>query len=86
MFACAKEMISGVDENGNEKPVELILPEDEDLIAQISTRRYDMTEAGKIKIESKEEVKKRLGSSPDEADCVIMLCLPAAVKKRTATA
>ena len=82
MFACIKEMISGVDEKGVEKPVELVLPDDEDLIAQISTRRYTMTDASKIRIESKDEVKKRLGSSPDEADCVMLLCMPVALRRR----
>jgi len=82
MFACIKEMISGVDEKGEPKPVELVLPNDEDLIAQISTRRYTMTDTSKIRIESKDEVKKRLGSSPDEADCVMLLCMPVAIRKR----
>lgn len=84
MYACLKEMVSGVDENGKPKPVELILPDDEDLIAQLSTRRYEMTEASKVKIESKDDFKARAGRSPDEADCVIMLCLPVTVKKKRA--
>ena len=82
MYACLKEMISGVDEDGKPKPVELVLPDDEDLIAQLSTRRYEMTEASKLKIESKDDFKARAGRSPDEADCVIMLCLPVRFKKK----
>ena len=82
MYACLKEMISGVDEHGKPKPVELVLPDDGDLIAQLSSRRYEMTDASKIKIESKDDYKKRIGSSPDEADCVIMLCLPVRLKKK----
>lgn len=82
MYACLKEMVSGTDADGQAKPVELILPDDSDLIAQLSSRRYEMTEASKIRIESKEDYKKRVGSSPDEADCVIMLCMPVAIRRK----
>jgi len=82
MYACMKEMLSGVDADGNQKPVELVLPDDGDLIAQLSSRRYAMTEASKVKVESKDEYKKRFGTSPDEADCVIMLCMPVSYKRR----
>lgn len=82
MYACMKEMLSGVDENGQPKPVEIVLPDDGDLIAQLSSRRYSMTDASKVKIESKDDYKKRIGSSPDEADCVIMLCMPAMFKRK----
>ena len=85
MFACMKEMLSGTDAESKSKPVELVLPDDGDLIAQLSSRRYSMTEASKIKIESKDEYKKRFGTSPDEADCVIMLCMPVSYKKRRGT-
>jgi hypothetical protein len=84
MYACMKEMIASVDEKGQPKPVELVLPDDADLFAQLSSRRYEMTEASKIKIESKDDFKKRIGSSPDEADCVIMLCLPVTYKRKHA--
>ena len=40
MYACMKEMLSGVDSNGKPKPVELVLPDDGDLIAQLSSRRF----------------------------------------------
>ena len=82
MYACMKEMLSGVDADGKQKPVELVLPDDGDLIAQLSSRRYAMTEASKVKVESKDEYKKRFGTSPDEADCVIMLCMPVSYKRR----
>ena len=64
------------DDDGNEKPVELILPDDADLAAQLSTRKYGITEKSKVKIESKKDVKARGQPSPDEADCVLLLCLP----------
>ncbi len=84
-YACLKTMLSGVDEDGKEKPVEIVLPDDQDLIAQLSSRRYSMTEASKVKIESKDEYKKRFGTSPDEADCVIMLCWPISFKRKRST-
>ena len=41
-----------------------------------------MTEASKIKIESKDAVNKRGQPSPDEADCVLLLCLPVKPPKK----
>ncbi len=76
MMAIVRKLLQPYDEKGERKPVELILPNDSDLVAQLSGRKYGLTEASKIKIESKEEVKKRGQPSPDEADCVLLLCLP----------
>ncbi len=76
MMSVVKKLLQPFDEEGNKKPVELILPDDDDLVAQLSGRKYELTEASKIKIESKKEVKKRGQPSPDEADCVLLLCLP----------
>ncbi len=42
--------------------------EDQDLIGQLTTPRYKITARGKIKIESKDEMKKRGVDSPDIAD------------------
>lgn len=81
MMATVKALLSPHDEDGRPKPVELILPDD-DLVAQLSGRKYNLTEASKIKIESKKEVKKRGQPSPDEADCVLLLCLPVKPPKR----
>ena len=41
-----------------------------------------LKEASKIKIESKDAVKKRGQPSPDEADCVLLLCLPVKPPKK----
>ena len=35
-----------------------------------------MTENGKIRVESKKVMKARGVPSPDEADCVLLVCLP----------
>lgn len=53
---------------------ELILPNDNELVAQLSTRKYWITSKGKIKIEQKEDMKKRGLSSPDRADAVVLSC------------
>lgn len=82
MMSVVKKLLQPYDEEGNKKPVELILPDDDDLVAQLSGRKYSLTEVSKIKIESKKEVKKRGQPSPDEADCVLLLCLPVKPPKK----
>ena len=46
------------------------------MVAQLSGRKYYITEQSKIRIESKDAVKKRGQPSPDEADCILLCCLP----------
>lgn len=82
MMAIVKGLLTPHDENGVPKPVELILPDDDDLVAQLSGRKYTLTDMSKIRIESKDAVKKRGQPSPDEADCVLLLCLPVNLPKR----
>ena len=82
MMAVVKKLLGSVDDSGNKKTVELILPNDNNLVAQLSGRKYFITENSKIRIESKEAVKKRGLPSPDEADCVLLLCLPVKPPKR----
>lgn len=43
------------------------------LIGDLVAPRYEQTPSGAIKIEDKDEIKKRLGRSPDEGDMVTML-------------
>ncbi|WP_010295917.1 DEAD/DEAH box helicase family protein [Clostridium senegalense] len=47
------------------------LPNDDKLIKQLSNRKYSIDSKGRIQIESKKEMKKRIGESPDRADAVI---------------
>jgi len=47
-------------------------PADEDLAAQLSDMKWKVNSSGKIVLEPKEEMKKRLGCSPDDADAVAM--------------
>lgn len=48
--------------------VQIELPYDEEMIKQLSIRKYHMTSKGKIQLESKDEMKKRGVGSPDTAD------------------
>lgn len=79
MMGIVREMIRVSEKDGKE--VDLILPNDNDLIGQLSTRKYSMTENSKQKVESKDEIKKRKMPSPDEADCILLLCLPVKIKE-----
>lgn len=47
------------------------LPKDDILIKQLSARKYKIDSKGRIELESKEEMKRRIGESPDRADAVI---------------
>jgi len=51
-------------------------PDDDDLAAQLVDIKFKRTSTGKIQIESKDEIKRRGKSSPDEADAVMLACLP----------
>lgn len=50
------------------------LQNDNELVAQLSCRKYRLTSRGKMLLESKEEMKKRGISSPDRADAVALSC------------
>jgi phage terminase large subunit len=49
------------------------LPNDPELINELTIVRYKTIESnGRLQVESKEEIKKRLGKSPDKADAFVM--------------
>lgn len=48
------------------------LPDDKELINQLSSIKYSYTRKGKIKIESKDDMKRRGFKSPDKADAVVI--------------
>ncbi len=52
----------------------LMLQNDNELVAQLSCRKYRLTSRGKIILESKDEMKKRGIDSPDRADAVALSC------------
>lgn len=75
MMGVVREMIQPFDDAGNPREPQLILPNDNDLIAQLSCRKYGFSGV-KLKVESKDEMKKRGLPSPDEADYVLLAVLP----------
>lgn len=48
------------------------IPEVELLTAELSAQRYEFTQDGRIKLESKDETRKRAGHSPDRSDAVAL--------------
>ncbi len=50
---------------------EVSLPDDDDLRADLSALRYVFTQDGRIQLESKDDVRKRLGRSPDRGDALV---------------
>lgn len=55
---------------------DLMLPPDDELKAELAEIEYIIDDKGICKIEPKEDLKKRLGASPDKADTVSMLFAP----------
>lgn len=55
--------------------LDISLPDDDELLADLCAARYSVV-GGKIKVESKEEIKKRIGRSPDCSDAVLLASLP----------
>lgn len=58
------------------------LPDDSDLVGQMTTRKYFMQSNGKIKLESKKAMKERGLKSPDRADAVVLACMPVIINKK----
>jgi hypothetical protein len=52
---------------------EIAIPDDPELTGDLIAPKYDQTSTGHIKIEDKDEIKKRLGRSPDAGDMAVML-------------
>ena len=50
----------------------IVLPNDQQLIKELSTRKFVMTSNSKIKLESKKDMKKRNVGSPDVADALTL--------------
>lgn len=68
------EMRNGL---GSYPPEDLIsIPDDAELIAELSQPKYFFAENGKIKIESKADMKKRGISSPNKADALMLSFAP----------
>lgn len=54
----------------------LALPRDDELLADLAGIKYRLNSRGKIQVEAKEDMKKRLGRSPDRADAVVLALAP----------
>jgi len=63
-----------LDPNSDEEPV--LLPPDDLLVGDLTSPHYWMTSTGKVQIESKDDVRRRLGRSTDSADAVMMAFWP----------
>ena len=64
---------SAADEMWFNFPVdEADIPNDHELMAELSGRQYKYDNKGRRKIEAKEDFKKRLGRSPDKADALLL--------------
>jgi hypothetical protein len=66
---------------------EAMLPNDDELKAQLTEIKYKIRSDGKIQIEEKDEIKKRLGVSPDKSDALAQTFAPkerliAAIEKK----
>ena len=53
----------------------IALPDDDELLAELASVKYKVDARGAIQIESKDEMRKRLGHSPDRADAVVLATL-----------
>jgi hypothetical protein len=51
---------------------EVALPPDDTLTGDLTAPHWRMTSGGKVQVESKEEIRKRLGRSTDDGDAVVM--------------
>ncbi len=82
MMAVVRDLVAPYDADGKDRGIpEVVLPNDNDMIGQLSCRKYAFTSNGKQKVESKKDMKDRGLPSPDEADCILLVCLPVKIKK-----
>ena len=82
MMGVVKDLIAPFDDDGRPHKPEIVLPNDNDLVGQLSCRKYSFISNSKQKVESKKDMKDRGLSSPDEADCILLVCLPVKLKKK----
>lgn len=55
---------------------DVCLPDDEMLLSDLSAPQWKITSGGKIAVESKDEIAKRLGRSTDDGDAAVMAYFP----------
>lgn len=54
--------------------VDMALPDDEELVEELIAPKFDFNVGGTLKIESKDDIKRRIGRSTDSADAVVAAC------------
>ncbi|MBQ7262742.1 MAG: hypothetical protein IJR14_03375 [Synergistaceae bacterium] len=59
-----------------EKGDGIALPRDDGLLSELASVRYKITGRGQVRVEPKDEMRKRLGRSPDLADAVVLAFAP----------
>lgn len=62
---------------------DLALPPDDDLTGDLTAPHWHEVSGGKIGVESKDEIRKRLGRSTDAGDAVVQACWPDAIGEVT---
>lgn len=65
---------------------EIEMADDEETVAQLSSRKYFMASNGKLQLESKEDMKERGLDSPDRADAAALSVYLGKIKKYTGSA
>ena len=71
LFWRIRELVIATAERKEGEPKKISILNDEDLLSQLSSMRFSFPK-GKIKVESKEEMKKRNVQSPDRADALMI--------------
>jgi hypothetical protein len=59
---------------------DVALPPGNDIVADLCSARYDVKTSG-VQIESKEDIKKRLGRSPDKGESILLANIIRVAKK-----
>lgn len=67
----------------NLKNRDIVIEDDDDTAAQLSTRKYRMASNGKIELETKQDMKKRGVRSPDRGDALCLCQYLGKIKKHT---
>jgi phage terminase large subunit len=65
-----------LDPNPLANPDPIALPPDDDLLADLSGIKYKNDSRGRTRVEAKDDMKKRLGRSPDRGDAVVLAFAP----------
>lgn len=65
---------------------QIVMEDDDQTVAQLSSRKYTMASNGKLEIEPKKEMKKRGLDSPDRADALALALYLGKIKKHTGSA